>query len=245
MCALSTIAQSNLRAPLCEEVSCTDASPTGGASAVAKKFKCFYLQVPDAQEDEGRCAWCEEELEVGQTTYPCSRKCGLRACSPMCAFSHGEGNCVRRDLDSPSFGERFAGPNFPLTQAVALEGIAIQPPLDLKIASYEWDFFSESGKRKLDAMENDSSLAASHCAPECKTYSRARGKPIRLRSGKVIQGPRPLRSKERPWGLPNLSKDENIQLRQGTAMGRLRQVAVCRWSTHGIPSSGIHLKLLN
>jgi len=97
---------------------------------------------------------------------PRSRKSGLRACSPMRAFSHGEGNCARRDLDAPSFGERFAGANFPLTQAVALDWIAIQPPLDIKISSYPWDFFSEAGKRKLDQMESDSSLAASHWAPD-------------------------------------------------------------------------------
>ena len=35
---------------------------------------------------------------------PRSRKSGLRACSPMRAFSHGEGNCARRVLDAPSFG---------------------------------------------------------------------------------------------------------------------------------------------
>jgi len=48
----------------------------------------------------------------------------------------------------------------------------------------------------------------------------ARGRLIRLTSGKTIAGPRALRSKEKPWGLPSLTKDENIQLRQGTAMGQ-------------------------
>ena len=187
VCALSAVAlAANLRAALSDEVSCTDASPWGGATAVAKKFKCFYLQIPDSQPDDGRCAWCEQEHEPGQTTYPCSRKCGLRACSPMCTFSHAEGNCSRRDLDASTFGERFAGANFPLTQAVALEGVAIQPPLDIKIPSYPWDFFTEAGKRKLEQMESDNSLAASHWAPECKTYTAARGRPIRLASGRTM-----------------------------------------------------------
>ena len=218
---LSVIAQANLRAPVSEEISCTDASPTGGATAVAKKFKISYLQVPDAQEDDGRCAWCEEPHEPGQVTYPCSRKCGLRACSPMCAFTHAEGNCTRKELDAPTFGERFAGQNFPLTQAVALEGIAIQPPLDIKIASYAWDYFSESGKRKLDLMENDCSLAATHWAPECKSFTAARGRPITLPSGRTIPGPKALRSRERPWGLPNLSKDGLQGFKEALEAGRI------------------------
>eukprot|EP00435_Cladocopium_sp_Y103_P074422 s46_g48.t1 len=217
---MSVIAQSNLRAPVSPEISCTDASETGGATAVATKFKSRFLEVPDSQTDDHRCAWCEERLDDNELTFPCSRRCGLRSCSPMCAFSHDESNCSRRELDSPSFGERFAGKNFPLTVAVAAQGIAIQPPLDIKITSYPWDSFTEKGKERLDAMEADSSLAASHWAPECKTFTAARGRPIRLRSGLTISGPRALRSKEKPWGLPNLTKDENIQVRQGNGMSK-------------------------
>ena len=123
---LSVLSQSNLRARLSPEISCTDASPTGGATAVATRFKSHFLQVPDAQVDDRRCAHCEEELDDHDVTYPCSRRCGLRSCSPMCAYTHEEGNCIRKELDSPSFGERFAGPDFLLTQAVAAQGIEIQ-----------------------------------------------------------------------------------------------------------------------
>eukprot|EP00435_Cladocopium_sp_Y103_P020999 s1020_g5.t1 len=217
---LSVISQANLRAQVSPEISCTDASPTGGATAVACKFKSRFLEVPDAQLDDHKCAWCEEDLDDSELTFPCSRRCGLRSCSPMCAFSHEETSCARKDLDSPAFGERFAGKNFPLTVVVCAQGIAIQPPLDIKIQSYRWDFFTEDGKRRLDAMEADNSLAASHWAPECKTFTAVRGRPIRLKSGRVIQGPRALRSKEKPWGLPNLTKDENIQVRQGNGMGK-------------------------
>ena len=35
----------------------------------------------------------------------------------------------------------------------------------------------------------------------------ARGRPIRLASGKAIAGPRALRSKEKPSGLPSLTKE--------------------------------------
>ena len=217
---LSVLSQSNLRARLSPEISCTDASPTGGATAVATRFKSNFLQVPDAQVDDRRCAHCEDELDDQEISYPCSRRCGLRSCSPMCAYTHEEGNCIRKDLDSPSFGERFAGADFPLTQAVAAQGIAIQPPLDIKIPSYPWDFFTPEGKKKLDQMEADNSLAASHWAPERKTFSVARGRPVQLSSGRYIAGPKVLRSKARPWGFSNLGRDDMIKVRQGNGMAK-------------------------
>ena len=198
---LSVLSQSNLRARLSPEISCTDASPTGGATAVATRFKSHFLQVPDAQVDDRCCAHCEEELDDHDVTYPCSRRCGLRSCSPMCAYTHEEGNCIRKELDSPSFGERFAGPDFLLTQAVAAQGIAIQPPLDLKIPSYPWDFFTPEGKKKLDQMEADSCLAATHWAPERKTFSAARGRPIQLPSGRLCGWSKSIEIQGKTMGL--------------------------------------------
>eukprot|EP00438_Fugacium_kawagutii_P002433 Skav223209 [mRNA] locus=scaffold2072:206144:209877:+ [translate_table: standard] len=215
----SVIAQSDLRARLSTEISCTDASPTGGASAIATKFKSRTMTIPAAKDFDVCCCVCDEELVDGWT-YPCSRKCGARACSPMCIFTHTEKECRRKDMYTPTFGERFAGANFPLTQAVALQGVAIQPPLDIKIESYKWDFFSEAGKEHLEDMDTDPSLAAKHYAPECKTFSKARGRPIKFRDGRVISGPKALRSVERPWGLSNLSRLDLIKVRQGNAMAK-------------------------
>ena len=217
---LSPLSQSNLRARLSWEISCTDASPTGGATAIATAFKSQFLKVPDAKPLEDTCCVCGEQLGAKGTSFPCSRRCGAEACCAQCIFTHSEGQCLRDELDAPTFAERFAGPNFPLTQAVALQGIAIQPPLDIKIHSYPWDFFTEVGKSKLDNMERDSSLSATHWAPECKTFSAARGKPITLRGGRRIAGPRALRSKAKPWGLPNLTTEESFQVRRGNAMAK-------------------------
>ena len=217
---LSTMAQANLRAELSNEISATDASPTGGATAIATRFKSRNIRIPDAVARSDTCCVCGESLPEREWSYPCSRKCGAEACCSQCAFTHFEGQCSRDAIAAPTFAERFAGPNFPLTQAVALEGIAIQPPLDIKIESYPWDFFTEMGKKKLDSMEKDPNLEATHWAPECKTFSAARGKPIVLASGKRIKGPRALRSEELPWGLKQLSKEENIKVRQGNSMAK-------------------------
>ena len=211
---MSIISQANLRAPVNPEISCTDASTSGGTTAVETKFKLRFLEVPDALEDKRCGARCHDVLEDDALSFPC----GLWSCSPQCVLSRMKG--------------------------LAAHGIAIQPPLDIKIASYPWDFFTDSGKQKLDSMEADNSLAASHWAPECKTFSAARADPLKERP----YNPRApgVEIKERPWGLPNLTEDENIQVRQGNAIGKRslqgfkegRPNGSCPSNTHGDPSFG-------
>lgn len=49
-------------------------------------------------------------------------------------------------------------------------------------------------------------------APPCGTCSLARTIPVRLKSGKVVPGPPPLRSKFRPNGLPGLSFTNRLRV---------------------------------
>ena len=222
-------AETELKCRLSEVISCTDASPTGGASAIATKFKKGEVKVPASSVLEERCAVCETAFEEvrGCGKYPCSRSCGARMCSVLCYYNHQDEKCSRCDMWTPMFGERFAGKNFPLTKACALVGVGIQPPLDREIPSLPWEFFSSEGKQKLEDFENDPALAATHWAPECKTFSAARGWPITLSSGRKVAGPKALRSKDQPWGLKSLTKNEQIKVRQGNSMAK-RAIAGCK-----------------
>ena len=55
---LATQAQSELRAELSPVISCTDASPTGGGSAIAVKFKNKSLVVPEELPLREFCGCC-------------------------------------------------------------------------------------------------------------------------------------------------------------------------------------------
>lgn len=225
----SVQAETDLKCPMSEVISCTDASPTGGATAVATRFKKGEVKVPSSQVLEEICAVCGAPFaEVrGCGKYPCSRNCGARMCSVMCCHSHQEETCSRGDFWTPLFGERFSGRNFPLTKACALVGVGIQPPLDREVASLPWEFFSQEGRQKLDSFENAAGLAASHWAPECKTFSAARGRSIVLSSGRRVAGPKALRSREHPWGLRSITKNEQIKVRQGNSMAK-RAISGCK-----------------
>lgn len=206
-------------------INCTDVSPTGGATGIATRFKKGEVKVPSSQVLKENCAVCGTPFtEVrGCGKYPCSRNYGGRMCSVMCCHSHQEEACSRGDLWTPLFGEKFSGRNFPLTKVCALVGVGIQPPLDREVPSLLWEFFSPEGKQKLDSFENGAGLAASHWAPECKTFSAARGRPIVLSSGRRVTGRKALRS----WGLRSIIKNEQIKVRQGNSMAK-RAILGCK-----------------
>ena len=208
-----------------EVINCTDVSPTGGTTAIATRFKKGEVKVPSSQVVEENCAMCGTPFaEVrGCGKYPCSRNYGGRMCSVMCCHSHQEESCSRGDLWTPLFGKRFSGRNFPLTKVCALVGVGIQLLLDREVPSLPWTFFSPEGKQKLDSFENGAGLAASHWAPECKTFLAARGRPIVLSSGRRVTGPKALRS----WGLRSIIKNKQIKVRQGNSMAK-RAILGCK-----------------
>ena len=72
-------AETHLRCPLSEVISCTDASPTGGATAVATKFKSGIVKVPASVVEEESCGECHTPFSECPRSgkYPCSRGCGL------------------------------------------------------------------------------------------------------------------------------------------------------------------------
>ena len=214
-------AQSELRVELSTTISCTDASPYGGGSAVAQKFKEHSLQAREPIVGANACGQCGKSLTTeGSRPYRCPRKCGVECCSVFCVAEHVSGDCLRAEFFAPRFGERFSGPNYLLTKACGQQGIAVQVPLDKLVRGKEWDFFTPEGKDLLEARELDPSLKATHWAPDCKTFSRARGRWIRLHDGGWVEGPKQVRSSAEPWGFSNLGRNDSIKVRQGNAMAR-------------------------
>ena len=218
--ALAVQAQSELKAEISPVISCTDASPSGGGSAVAVSFKNKSLVIPEEIPQRSCCECCGtdfRQLDPERRIYVCPRKCGERCCSALCVADHSSSRCVRREFFAPRFGERFSGPRFPLTKACGLAGIAIQRPLDKLVPGDSWDFLTEPGKARLAEAELDPSLKAEHWAPECRTFSRARGRWIQLPDGSWTQGPLQVRSEEEPWGFQELSRKDAVAVRQGNS----------------------------
>ena len=220
---LAIQAQSELKANISTTISCTDASPYGGGTAVAERFKNRSLLMPEELEPTDRCATCGSdfrEMNPDRQLYPCPRSCGERFCSVRCCIQHTNEDCGRKDFFIPRFGERFRGPRFPLTKACGLAGIGLQAPLDKLIKDDPWDILAEPGKERLEKATCDASLKAEHWAPECRTFSRARGKWIELPDGAWIEGPKQVRSEEEPWGFEELLPRDGVAVRQGNVYMR-------------------------
>lgn len=202
----------NLRAQMDMEVSITDASTTGGGAAVATRFK----QEPDTTRHDGNyCQVCGRALK-SHHCYPCPAGCRVSLCSLDCIQEHRDEACKRRDYSIPKFGERFSGPNAPLSHAVARLGcVEVQPPYDLERGG---DFFSEEGKNKLDRLEGDPDLVVEHWAPSCRLFSQARGKPVKLPDGRTIPGPQAVRDAAHVMGVPWVKNHMKGQLRQSNNM---------------------------
>jgi len=207
-----------LRLTLDKEITCSDASPTGGGAAVSDSF----MQEPLTVDHEGgECWWCERVFRSEQR-YPCPSQCGAVLCSLECIWEYRKRSgrhkrgCPRKDWGLPKFGERFSGPHAPLSHAVAQMGhIEVQKPFDLLRGN---DFFSDAGRQEMTELLEDPFLYCEHWAPECKLFSRARGKKIRLASGRTISGPQPVRDARHVMGFPWLKSHMKARLRKSNAM---------------------------
>ena len=112
----------------------TDASPTGGGSATVTAFKAGPDPHGPMISFDGKCSNCGRDFGTpiptrneGRSKYPCPVGCGAVVCSVRCAIDHREHGCAGDMCACPLFGERFSGPH-PLTKAVAMTGIGVQPP---------------------------------------------------------------------------------------------------------------------
>ena len=217
--ATTCLMGSSLRAKLDPEISCSDASPTGGGGAVATEF----MPEPFTVQHEGQECWnCDRQFRHEQR-YPCPANCRAAFCSLECMWKHRDPElrhesraCVRGKWHPPKFGERFAGPHAPLTHAVATMGcIEVQKPFDILTGD---DIFTEEGRTKMESLTDDPWLYCEHWAPECRLFSKARGKPITLSDGRVITGPRPVRDARHVMGFSNLKGEMKARLRRSNSM---------------------------
>ena len=162
--SLSICAELNLRAPISSEISCTDASPTGGGSAIASKFKekSLLMNAP-VSPAATVCSQCSGgwPADLGARRYECPRHCGALCCTLVCARAHHDQTCPREGWYSPSFGERLSGPNYRLTKAVGLAGVLTQRPLDGAVDG--WDFFTTGGKETLSRLQDAWPASIGHC----------------------------------------------------------------------------------
>ena len=218
--SLLPLAETCLASEVSLEISCTDASPTGGGCSVATGFKDKTLILPDPVADENFCGFCGKEMnEPAWRTYLCPRRCGLRCCSLLCTRNHGE-KCVRQWWHTPSFGERFSGKSFPLTKAVGLKGISTQPPLDYEVVGDQWDLRTNEGKVRLDEQEAEGNLMWTHWAPSRITFLTDRRTGYWDWQGNWVDGTTKLRDRSHPEGLPKLRQHLNVSVRQANALAK-------------------------
>ena len=214
MGALLPFAFTNVRAYIYPKISCTDASPTGAGSCISTQLK-RPAGIPNP--DFLICDNCRGDIseEIGNgSDIECPLQCGVRFCSLQCFLEHHP-RCPNQDKPVPLFSERWSGPNCPLSQAVLQEGLPVAAPYDIKFDP-RMDFFTEEGKgiwQDLDDLEAD----AEHHAPDCKTMSRARGRPFWI-GNEWHRGPPAIRSEQHVMGFTNLKGPIAVKVRQSNKM---------------------------
>ena len=119
------------------------------------------------------------------------------------------GSSPKCDIASPFFIEICAG-SARVTSCLQHLGLATSFGVDHKLQRNAGrvlvaDLTSQDGQALGNLWLSSPNLAGVFIAPPCGTCSRARGIPVKLPNGKVVQGPQPLRSDLQPNGLSELS----------------------------------------
>ena len=223
MLFLLRLSFTNVRAKICPDLHATDASPTGAGSCVAKQLKRL-VGLPNP--NDLTCSVCRQEMGELIATgneIDCPRGCGKRTCSVECHLKHSE-ICEHKNAVCPTFSERWSGPNCPLTCAVVKQGIEVLPPFDVR-RNEKMDFFTEEGKSHWATLDEEDADAEHH-APDCKTMSRARGRPFWIGNDYHL-GPPVLRDERNVMGFKNLTGASAVKVRHGNKMA-LKSIARCR-----------------
>ena len=231
-CGLVPLCFTNLRAPIRDKISISDASEQGGGATEATHFlgkldPKWAAQAEDwqaniseetvwAKDPSGKCQGCNSPKPNWGTMSPCPNKCGASFCSLECLLHHMDCGCDAPNLFLPSFGEGFCGPRAPLTWAVASTGTKVIKPFD-KALHPEDDFFTKEGKASLQRFDVED-VAFEHWGPDCKLMSAARGRPILLEDGSRVPGPQAVRSSEFPMGIPSLRSGMRLRVKNSNQM---------------------------
>ena len=224
---LLPLAFTSLRAHVHPEMSCTDASLSGGGAAVAKEAKLPPL-APEVIVDDETCSHCGGDWlwANGYQGYPCPASCGRSFCSIWCVEGHRKLSCRRKNLLVPTFAEFFAGPEYPLTNAVAMNKVAVKLPFDREVNSND-DFWTPSGKERLESMDLDPLVVAKHWGPERPLFVRERGRQVQLVDGRWVNGPPAVRDMKHLDGFPWLPNKVAFEVRRANQVARrsLRSLA--------------------
>ena len=214
MLGLLPFAFTNIKSPVNPYLHATDASPTGAGSCVARQIKSEPGACNPSDLLCGQCRKDMSELMAVGEEVDCPKKCGGHFCSLRCYLAHRD-LCPLARLGVPVFSERWSGPKAPLTEAMLRQGFDVLPPFD-KARGPGMDFFTEEGKSEWAVLaEEDPDYE--HHAPDCKTMSRARGKPFYI-NGKYHRGPPALRDERHVMGFPHLKGQDAVRVRQGNKM---------------------------
>ena len=211
---LLPFAFTNIKAPVHSQLHATDASPYGAGSCMAKQIK---REAGSSNPADITCHQCRREMpeEMGRgEEIDCPKKCGKHFCSLECYLQHRAG-CPMKTLGVPLFSERWSGPNAPLTKAMLRKGFDVLPPYDMQREA-SMDYFTEIGKETWQELD-DQDPDYEHEGPDCKTMSRARGKPFWLH-GRKHAGPPALRDDKNIMGFKNLRGTDAVRVRQGNKM---------------------------
>ena len=214
MIGLLPMAFTNIKAAVSPVLHATDASPTGAGSCVAS---CIKRDRGDCNPADLLCAECRREIGELIATgaeVECPKRCGKHFCSMDCYTYHREG-CPMKVLGVPLFSERWSGPRAPLTLAMVNEGFDVTEPYDVQRGGH-MDYFTERGKEQWKWLDEQGAHFEHH-APDCKTMSRARGRPFWI-GNQRYDGPPALRDEYHVMGFPHLRGNIAVKVRQANKM---------------------------
>eukprot|EP00438_Fugacium_kawagutii_P033385 Skav211631 [mRNA] locus=scaffold2262:105332:110360:+ [translate_table: standard] len=214
MACLMPLTFTNVRAPIFQKLSATDASPTGGGSCQATELKRPH-GIPNPTNFV--CTHCRSDMSemiANGADIECPFGCGQRCCSLQCFLDHRD-QCADQAKEVPLFSERWSGPNAPLSIACLQSGFDVILPFDKQVSEV-MDIFTPQGQEVWEALDA-TEVEAEHHAPDCKSFSRARGRPFWV-GDEWHRGPPALRSERHVLGLPNLQGHHAAQVRQGNRM---------------------------
>ena len=225
---LLPMASGNLRAQLHDRVSISDASPYGGASAVARVFSPL---VP-------RCA--TEPIHDGfksdaiKKRLPCPGGCKKSCDTLEELLSHRDHNCEGAPKGTlAAFGQFSSSPRYSLSTAVAHRGVEVLSPFVL-LGRRAVDSLSAPGRESLKQRRKEVSLRWRHWSPDHRLMVRTGGRPIWLDTGRWSQGSPQVRTRAHPRGIPWLGQRWQRKLKRTNDMVdfALSELKVC--NKHGI-----------
>ncbi|CAE7799530.1 unnamed protein product [Symbiodinium sp. CCMP2592] len=102
-------------------------------------------------------------------------------------------------------------------ESVALNKVAVLTAFGPNVNDKD-DFWSPTGKEKLERMEADPLVAAKFWSPPFNTFGLGRGEQVQLQSGRWVEAPPALRSGGHLTGVAGLSKAAAFEVRRANTL---------------------------